>query len=62
VYAHTGALDRLSIGNDHANHLAVAGAKQKGTIALELLVVAPGENLATGMHGWKSQLRLSSVL
>ena len=42
LYAHTGAHDRLSIGNDHADHLAVAGAKQKGTVAPALLVVEPG--------------------
>ena len=42
VNAHTGKQDRLSIGNDHADHLAVAGAKQKGTVAPALLVVEPG--------------------
>ena len=50
VYAHTGAQDRLSIGNDHADHLAVAGAKQKGTVAPTLLVVAPGAPAGSELH------------
>ena len=50
VYAHTGALDRLSIGNEHADHLAVAGAKQKGIVAPALRVVAPNAPAGSELH------------
>jgi hypothetical protein len=50
VYAHTGALDRLSIGNDHADHLAIAGAKQKGIVAPALRVVAPNAPAGSELH------------
>ena len=39
-----------AIGNDHADHLAVAGAKQKGTVAPKLLVVAPGAPAGSELH------------
>ena len=42
VYAHTGKQDRLSIGNHHADRLAVAGAEQKGSVVPALSVVEPG--------------------
>ena len=42
VYAHTGKQDRISLGNHGADRLAVAGAEQKGSVAVALRVVAPG--------------------
>ena len=42
VYAHTGKQDRLSIGNHHADRLAVAGAEQKGSVVPALSIVEPG--------------------
>ena len=42
VYAHTGKQDRISLGNHGADRLAVAGAEQKGSVAVALSIVAPG--------------------
>ena len=42
VYAHTDKQDRISLGNHGADRLAVAGAEQKGSVAVALCVVAPG--------------------
>ena len=42
VYAHTDKQDRISLGNHGADRLAVAGKKQKGSVAVALSIVAPG--------------------
>lgn len=45
VFSHTGKRDANSIGNEHADALAVAGASHAGTLVPMLIPVAPGAPL-----------------